>query len=320
MQYTHLDNIAPAVSRLVYGAAAPTLRSPEEAYDCFEEAFSYGFTMFDTANSYGDSEKNMGYWLARSGRRDKVVIHDKGFNPNQHYGAHVDEFSARTIREQVALSLERLQTDYIDIYTLHRDDPACDPAEIIEELNAQKAAGRILRFGASNWTLERLIRANEYAKAHGLEGFTVFGPAYSLATLANDPWGGSVAASGEKNAPFRKWLSESGMPVIPYSSLARGFMSGRYNTASGIPIEEALPAGTRAEYNVPENIAILKRAEETAAKHGCSVSAVALKWLLSRPMNILPLIAPTGKKHIEEALSALTLELTKAEMEYLKTE
>ena len=320
MQYTTLEGIGPKLSRLVYGSAKPVGRSPEGAYDCLEMAFQYGFRVFDTANSYGGSEENIGRWLEKSGHRDEVVLFDKGFNPNQHYGAPVDVFSAETIRSQIALSLQRLRTDHLDLYVLHRDDPAHDPAEIIDALNEQKALGRICRFGVSNWTLPRVQLANAYAAAHGLEGFSVVGPCYSLANLARDPWGGSVTLSGPQNRDYRAWLRKNDLPVFPYSSLARGFMSGKYRTDSGLPIEDVLPAGTLAEYHVPANIEALKRAEKVAYDHGCAVSTVALAWLLSRPLNLFPITSPTGEKHLQEAVDALSLQLTREELDYLRNE
>ena len=207
MKYANLPGIPQKLSRLVYGAAGPTGRSPEEACDCLEMAYAYGFRVFDTANSYGRSEENLGIWLEKSGHREQVALFDKGFNPNQHYGAPVDVFSAQTIHEQISLSLQRLRTDHVEFYVLHRDDPAHDPGEIIDALNEEKGAGHILRFGVSNWTMARIRQANAYADRHGLEGFSVAGPCYSLADLANDPWGGSITISGPQNRENRAWLA-----------------------------------------------------------------------------------------------------------------
>ena len=320
MEYKALPGIPVPLSRLVYGAAGPTFGSREEACDCFEMAYHFGFRVFDTANSYGRSEENLGFWMEKYGRRGDVVIYDKGFNPNQHYGAPVDAFSAQTIREQIALSLQRLRTDTIDFYVLHRDDPSCAPDAIMDALNEQKALGRIRRFGVSNWTMERVAAANAYAAAHGLEGFTSVGPGYSLANLAADPWGGSVTLSGPQNKAYRAFLASENMPVFPYSALARGFLSGKYKPDAAEPIEKALPAGTRAEYDTPDNIAALRRAEKVAADHHCGVSAVAICWLLSRPMDVFPIIAPSGERHIEEALAAFRLHLTKEELDFLRDE
>lgn len=320
MDYMRLDGIPSPLSRLVYGAAEPVGRTAQEACDCLDEAYDAGFRVFDTANSYGCCEENLGIWLQKSGHRNDVVLFDKGFNPNQHYGAPVDAYAPDTIHDQVALSLRRLQTDRIDFYVLHRDDPACDFKPIVEALNEEKAKGHLLRFGASNWTYDRLRAANEWAEAQGMEGFTAAGPCYSLADLARDPWGGSVTISGTANKGFRSWLAAQHMPVFPYSSLARGFMSGKYRTDDARPIEDVLPAGTLAEYDVPANIETLKRAEKVAQDHGCAVSTVALAWLLSRPLKIFPIIAPTGKAHIAEAVAALNLRLSNEELNYLKDE
>ena len=113
--------------------------------------------------------------------------------------------SQELIRKQNQESLERLQTDYTDFYVLHRDDPSYPVEKVIDVLNELVEEGKVKRFGASNWSLERIQAANEYAKAHGLKGFSLVSPAYSLAELVHDPWGGSVSLAGAKNQAAREW-------------------------------------------------------------------------------------------------------------------
>lgn len=317
MQYRKLEGIGPKVSRLVYGTAGAVCRSPEEAYDCLEYAFSRGFTVFDTAHSYGPSEENIGYWLSRSSHREEIVLFDKGFNPNQTYDSVCDAFSPDTIRAQLRMSLRRLGTDYVDFYVLHRDDPSCPFEVIIDVLNELREKGMLKRFGASNWTMERVIAANHYASAHGMEGFSVLSPGFSIMPLVKDPCGGSVTLSGENSHAFRDWLAETGMPVFPYSSLARGYVSGRFRTDEERPIGEVLNPLTIAEYDCPENRALLGRVETLARERGCAVSTVALAWLLKQPMELFPITSPTGEKHITEAIAALELDLSDEDMHFL---
>ena len=114
----------------------------------------------------------------------------------------------------------------------------------IETLNAFKAEGKICAFGASNWNYRRMDAANEYAYAHNLEGFSFGSPAFSLAVVVRDPWGGSVHLSGKENADARKWFWDNRIPVFGYSSFARGFFSGKYRTDMTCDVSEVLPYGT----------------------------------------------------------------------------
>ncbi len=315
MEYVKMAGIPAELSRLVYGAASPVgSEDREKAIDCLETAYDYGFRVFDTANGYGRCEENIGHWLARTGKRDQVVIFDKGLNPGQR--GSTDVYSAETVRRQIALSLQRMQTDHVDFYVLHRDDPSKPVDEIVEVLNEEKARGRILRFGGSNWTLPRLKAANAYAEKHGLEGFTAVSPAYSLAVLEHDPWGGSVTASGDENAPYRAWILENGIPVFPYSSLARSFLSGKY-TAADPDLYEHLTFAPKNEYYSEANVGRLRRAEQMAAEKGVPLSAIALAWLLRDPMEIFPITSPSGAKHIEEALQCFSVGLTDEECAWL---
>ena len=201
-------------------------------------------------------------------------------------------------------------------YILHRDDPTKPVDEIVEALNEMKALGRIRHFGGSNWTMKRVQEANAYAEAHGLTGFTALSPNYCMARLCFDPWGGSVTISGDENAPYRRWLAENRIPVLSYSALGRGFLSGKYRT-DGPAIEECLNRGPIMEYYYPENVERLRRAEKMALEKGVPVSEIAIAWLLASPMDVLPIMTPTGESHIDSALHALTLRLTPEERRWL---
>ncbi len=305
------------VSSLIYGTgnARLTGREDDEALECLENAYQAGFRAFDTAHTYGSAEKNLGRWLEKSGHRGEITIIDKGCNPGQK-GCD-DIFSGDIIRTQIRQSLERLKTDFVDFYILHRDDETKPVDEIIETLNECQEKGQIRAFGGSNWSMRRVVEANEYAHQHGMNGFSVISPCYSLAVLENDPWGGSVTISGEKNAGYREWLIQNQMPVFNYSALGRGFLSGKYRASEKKPIEECLSWAPIAEYYSVENVQRLARAEQMAQQKECSVSQICLAWLLNQRLNLFPIVSPGSREHMEETVKAVERKLTDAECRWL---
>ena len=317
MKYMNLPGIPKPLSRLTYGTPWTAVKTQfrEDAFRSYDLAWEAGFRTFDTAHSYGAGEETLGAWMASRHCRDEAVILDKGCNPGQN--GSPDVFSARTIREQIHESLRRLGTDHVELYILHRDDPNVPVDEIVEELDRLKREGKLLLYGGSNWTLPRVQAANEYAAAHGLMGFTAVSPAYSLAEYIRDPWGGSVSLSGDARKPYRDWLAENQMPVFCYSSLGRGYLSGKFRTDGGKPIEDCIPSAPIQEYDAPVNRARLARSEKLAAEKGRTVSQVCLAWLLRQPMNLFPILAPTSQGHIQDSVEALDLELSQEECDSL---
>ncbi len=317
MKYKTIPGIDKPLSALTYGTpyTATNIATREDAFRSYDQAWAAGFRTFDTAHSYGSGEETLGAWLESRGHRDKAIILDKGCNPGQE--GSPDIFCAQTIRDQVDQSLRRLRTDHVELYILHRDDPAEPVDGIVEELNRLKREGKILRFGGSNWTLERVQAANQYASSHGLEGFTAVSPAYSLAEYMSDPWGGSVSLSGDGQRPYRKWLEETHTPVFCYSSLGRGYLSGKFRTDGDKPIEECIGRGSILEYDAPANRGRLARAERLAREKGCAVSQICLAWLLRQPLNLFPIVAPTTGAHILEAVGALDVDLSEKECDWL---
>ena len=316
MKYENLFSVNKPVSRLVYGTNACMSGSdPEAAVDCLDAAWANGFTIFDTANSYGQSEKNIGVWMQRRGLRDRVVLLDKGCNPGQK--GSPDVMCAQLLYDQTAESCRRLQTDYLDLYVLHRDDPSYPVAPIIDALNDLKAKGVIRHFGASNWTRARVAEANSYAQSQRMEGFSVVSPAFSIAETVGDPWGGSVNLCGAAHRADREWYKEQGIPVFSYSSLGRGFFSGKFKTTGNIPAEECLPSYVLAEYDSPVNRRRLAAAEKIAAEHGATVSQVCIAWLLALPLEVFPIINPSRVSHMQENIAGLELKLSSEEIRLL---
>lgn len=317
MLFDKLNGIDKEASRLVYGTTSSANQGNlEKAFEEYEIAYENGFRIFDTANSYGKGEETLGKWLEQSGHREDVILLDKGCNPTANYMIP-DDFSGDTIRSQMKLSLERLRTEYTDLYMLHRDDPAKPLEEIVDTLNELREEGKIKRFGGSNWTMDRIKAANAYAEAHGLEGFSVCGPNYTYVLMNGDPWGGSVTLAGNENQAFRDYLKDTQMPVFNYSAIARGYLSGKFVSDPRVPIEQCLSEVPIMEYHSPANVIRLARMEKIAAEYQATVPQIAIAWLMAQPMNLYPLVAPTGEKHVKEIVKALEIQLTEEQMRFL---
>ena len=315
MRYTKLKDIDKRASALVYGTVASVAQGDcQKAFEDLDLAWQAGFRTFDTAHAYGNAEETFGKWIESRGVRDELILLDKGFNPREN--GSPDVYGAKTLREQIEMSLIRLRTDYLDLYILHRDDPAYPVDEIVEVLNEYHDRGIIKRFGGSNWTMERIQEANRYAEEHSMIGFSVCSPGFSLAVLQNDPWGGSVTLTGPQNDRFRRWLKETNMPVLNYSSLGRGYVSGKYNPDRDPDIQKVLPYGPIAEYDCDENRERLRRLFKLAEQKKLTPAQIALAWVLHQDLNIFPIIAPTGR-HVSELADIEEVSLTEDEVSWL---
>lgn len=306
--------VTKPVSRIFYGTADLPKRKgdPGALLDGILES---GINAFDAARVYGKSEKILGKWIADRGIRDRVVILSKGGHPDIFGRKRINR---RAIRRDLERSCRELGTDYIDIYLLHRDDPAVEVGEIVEILNELHAEGRIGAFGGSNWTHQRIREANAYAESRNLIPFSVSSPNFGLAQQVQDPWGGGcVTISGPDNEDARAWYAESGMPVIAYSSLGRGLFSGRVKSAEADRASQVMDSFAMKGYGCPENFERLRRCEELAARKDCAVSQIAMAWIYGQSMNTFAVVSTGSTSRMRENIAALSLALTPAELRYL---
>lgn len=314
MEYRSIPFVNKSLSRVVFGTGIPAMVANKDCFDLLDAAYGAGINVFDSAAAYGDAEASLGRWIKARGLRDKVAILTKGANPN----AYRNRVTTHDILSDIEDSLARLETDYIDIYILHRDDPATPVGEIVELLNDLRRKGRIGAFGGSNWTLERTASANAYAEVHDLQPFTVCSPSYSLVECIGDPWGGSVTISGSDNAAFRKWLDEHNMAIFAYSSLGRGFLSGRLKSTDTDPDKaRALIGFAYDEYGFPVNYGKLARAEKLAAEKGVAVPQIAFAWLMRQPTHVFGITSPGTPAHIKETVDSLDLLLDDHTLQWL---
>ena len=315
MKYENLEDIKTPVSRIVFGTALPAMIKGENVNDLLDSIYAEGITTFDTAENYGLSEISLGTWMKARKNRDKIVIISKGCHP---YGR--DRVTPEDLKQDIEQSFERLHTDYIDIYMLHRDDLKVDVGPIVEILNEYKKAGKIGRFGGSNWTVERMEQANEYACKHGLVPFTVSEPNFGLCDQIGDPWGGGsgcVTISGPANQEDRDWYAKNDIPVFAYSSLGRGMFSGRVKSNDIEGAKSILDPNAVKGYCYPENFERLARVEKLAASKNRTVPQIALAWVLNQDFDVFPLVSVPKAEWMASNLEALDISLSKEEVEWL---
>jgi aryl-alcohol dehydrogenase-like predicted oxidoreductase len=268
--------------------------------DAFFEA---GGNLFDTAFIYGNgrTEAIFGDWLASRGTRDDVVVIGKG--------AHSPLVYPDVIAKQLTQSLDRLKTDHVDVYFMHRDNPDVPVGEFVDAMDAEVKAGRIRGpFGGSNWTRERLDAAIAYAEKNGRQKPGAFSNNFSLAEMVSPVWAGCVAAS---DAEWKAWLRERQLVNFAWSSQGRGFFTDRAGRDK-FDDEEIV----RCWYS-EKNFARRDRAIELARKLGRQPIHVALAYVLAQPFPVVPLIGPRTLDELEDSLSALDIRLTPEEVAWL---
>ena len=316
MKYETIPYVDKPVSRILFGTAQPSFLRGEENNAILNAALEAGITTFDTARNYAQSEKTIGTWLRARNCRDQVVILSKCAHPDEDGTKRVSEAA---IRADFARSTELLGTDYIDIYVLHRDDPDVEVKVPVETLNAMHAEGKIGAFGGSNWTFERIQEANEYAYSHNLIPFTVSSPNFGLARQMKDLWGGGcVTLSGPEHEEDRAWYRKTGMPVIAYSSLGRGFFSGRFRSGDYETAREVLDSYAQKGYLYEENMERLRRAEKLAEKYSVTVPEIAMRYIFSSGMNLFAVVSTASRERLRMNLRAAEHPLSQKETEYLE--
>jgi aryl-alcohol dehydrogenase (NADP+) len=295
---TDLDVFPICLGGNVFGWTAEEPQS-HAVLDAFLAA---GGNFIDTANSYlvehGRSESIIGRWMADRGSRDRLMIATKVGGGR----GDVRNLRAETIEREAHASLERLQTDRIDLYYAHRDDDQRPLEESLRAFDALVQAGIVRHLGVSNYAPERLTAALELQRELGLTPFTVLQPHYNLIERDFERTLLPVAQAWD-------------LAVVPYYGLAKGFLTGKYRPG-GPDIDSPRAEGARA-YLDHGGAAVLDALDEIAAAHRTTVAAVALAWLLSRPRVAAPIASARTTEQLEEIVPAATLELRAAEIDQL---
>lgn len=312
--YGEIPYVNKKVSRIVFGTAIEPMLYGKDCDELLDAALANGINAFDTARNYAGAEASLGKWLERRSNRKEIVIVSKCAHPDEN-GSRVNE---KAIREDFARSSEYLRTEYIDIYLLHRDDRTVSAGKVVEILNALHAEGKIGAFGGSNWSHRRIAEANEYAYKHNLIPFTLSSPNYGLAHQIQDPWGGGcVTLSGIENEAAREWYRKTEMSVIAYSSLGRGFFSGRIKSGEPDRAKEILDGAAVKAYDCEENYERLRRCEILARKKSVTVAQIAMRWIFEQGLNAYAVVSANHGNRIKENVAALSIPMTAEEGDYL---
>ena len=272
-----------------------------DAFRLLDAAFDAGLTSIDTAdiyprwvpgNSGGESEAIIGKWLARSGKRDQVFLATKA---GMDMGGGKQGLAPRYIEESLEASLRRLQTDRVDLYQSHQDDPKTPLEETLGAYERLIRQGKIRFIGASNYSGARLRAALETSRRNNLPRYQTLQPLYNL--LEREPYESELAPVAQ----------EYGLGVIPYSSLAGGFLTGKYRTESDLK-GQARGAGVKKYLN-PRGLAVLDTLRSVASEYGATPAKVALAWLLARPGITAPIASATNTLQLAELVEAANLSL-----------
>ncbi len=310
MQYRKLGNSDLEVSRLCLGGNVFGWTAGEPASFRVLDAFlDAGGNFIDTADVYstwvpgnkgGDSETIIGKWFKRSGKRKDVVLATK---VGMEMGPGKKGLSKAYIQQAVEDSLKRLQTDYIDVYQAHKDDEQTPLEETLGAFSDLINQGKVRAIGASNYSAQRLQAALDISGKHGFSRYETLQPEYNL-----------YDRSGFE-AELEAVCQKNDLGVIPYFSLAAGFLTGKYRSEADL--HDKARAGKVRNYLNERGFRILAALDQTAKQTGSNPTRVALAWLMARPAITAPIASATSPEQLEDLLAAADLKLDRTAIERL---
>lgn len=310
MQTRKLGNSSLNVPVIMLGGNVFGWTLDEKAsFRILDTALDLGLNFIDTAdiysywgpgNSGGESETILGKWFVRTGKRSHVILATKLGKP---MGEGKKGLSGRYMKQAVEDSLKRLQTDFIDLYQSHMDDPETPLEETMEAFTQLVKEGKVRVIGASNYSGRRLRESLDLSRKYQLESYQSIQPHYNLVERA----------SYEKE--ISSVVKESGIGVIPYYSLASGFLSGKYRTLDDTR-GKARGQGA-AKYITPDGLAVLEVLDEIAEEYNSNPARVSLAWLIAQPGITAPIASATTESQLQDLVEATKLNLQPGSIEKL---
>jgi len=301
MQYMSIAGCSKQVAKVIKGTDYLQIASYELHREQLDEYIETGGNAIDTAHIYtaGESEAVIGRYVEERNLRNELVLFTKG---------GISTLQRQVLHSEIMTSLERLRTDYIDLYALHRDDDSLTVGEIIEMLNEYINKGTIHAIGASNWTPARLLEANRYATEHGLVGFTFNSPNLSLAKPKEPYWNGVLHVDEE----MARLHENTKLPCLSWSPLARGFFSGRFSPDVITDKDIA-----RVFYS-DENWEKYERAQKLAAQKGMFTAEIALAYVANQSYPTAIIAGARTMEELQSCVRATELKLTVEEVVWLE--
>ncbi|MFP7169978.1 aldo/keto reductase [Terribacillus sp. 7520-G] len=316
MKYTAIPGIERPLSKLILGTTKFFEDKKQDVFSVLDAFLQAGGNTIDTGPKYAkyQAEKLIGQWMQERGTRKDVILISKG----GHYhidrdGTHHPELKRVDpveITKDLHESLGNLQTDFIDIYLIHRDDRSVSVQELMDMLHEHQQAGKIGIYGVSNWQPDRIEEANAYADSKGYDRLMVNSPNLSLAQLNEVRWAGTVALDDE----YLAWHRRTGMPVISWAAQAGGFFTGTYDR-NHVTDEEI----ARVYYN-DDNWERYDRAVEIANRKGVTANQIAVAYVLHQAFPTCAIVGCKNVRRLEEALPAIDIQLTEEEVKWLNLE
>ncbi|MEP6626840.1 MAG: aldo/keto reductase [Ginsengibacter sp.] len=298
------------VSKLMFGGNVFGWTLNESQSHKILDAFAgAGFNFIDTAdvysrwvpgNSGGESEFIIGNWSKKRGKRSEVIIATK---LGSDMGNHKKGLSAKYIKEEVETSLKRLKTDYIDLYQSHYDDKETPVSETMTAFNELIKEGKVRYIGASNLSAERIKESNDFARTNNLQPYISLQPLYNLYERERF------------ETEYLKLAEEEALAVIPYYSLASGFLTGKYRSSDDLSISKR-GHGIKKYLN-ERGTKILAAMDKIAKEKKVAVSQIAIAWLLHRPQITSAIASATNETQLSELIHATTLQLREEQIQEL---
>ena len=312
MKFCGCDASVIALGTMDFGGKIVEGRARE-----FMDAYAaLGGNFIDTARIYGDfasgvqggSEQVIGRWMADRHNREQLVLATKGGHPEPG-NMHVGRLSRAEVTDDIRRSLDNLKCDRVDVYYLHRDDPARPVQDIMETLTSLVEGGMTAHVGVSNWRPERIVEAMKCTEQHGLVPISANQPQFSLARQVN------VEDDTLFQMDARAWHmhAETSMPCVCFSAQAKGFLAKM--DAGG---EGALPEKARRRFLCSENLDVLARTQRLSRETGLSVAALSLAWLTAQPFPCFPIAGASRLEQVLALSEAGDAALTAVQRDYLR--
>lgn len=311
MQKINIAQTDLEVSRINFGGNVFGWTLDEkQSFDILDAFTEAGFNFIDTADTYswwingvgGQSETIIGKWMKARGNRDQVVIATKVGSQTKE---HPNDISKAHILKSVDASLQRLQTDYIDLYYTHFDDEVTPVEETLSAYDEIIKAGKVRYIAASNVSPERLEESFKVSEENNLPKYVALQPHYNLVERK------------KYETNYADIVDKHNLSVFPYYSLASGFLTGKYRSEADL--SKSVRGGSAKPYLNARGLNILKALDTVSEKHKSQPATVSLAWLLSKPHLVAPIVSATSQHQLQTLFEAPQLDLDSEDLELLNS-